>query len=330
MKEKQHAPARSLLILAFFAIYIIWGTTYVAVLFGLEGFPPFLMSGFRFTLAGVILLAWCIVKKKKLPAGRDLRIAGISGIVMLVGGSGLVTWSEQFIASGHAAIITATEPFLFLLLDRKKWAFYFSQPNILAGLVLGFAGIILFFSFAQQPAEQTTPAHLHFIAFLVLIIAAVLWVVGSLYSKQKKDPDVANTATTALQLIAAGIFSFILALVFRETAGFSLQQVSLRAWGGLLYLTFLGSIMAYLAFTWLLTVRPAAQVSTHTYVNPVVAVFVGWWIADEPVGLLQVIGLLVIIAGVVLTNKPVRVNKMQLTGLEVLNDGADQALMADK
>src|SRR5689334_20092189 len=99
------------LFLAFMAIYIVWGTTYLAILFGLEGFPPFLLSALRFTIAGIILLVYCVAKKKTLPTGYDLKIAAISGIIMLVGGTGLVTWAEQYIASGSAAIIVATEPF---------------------------------------------------------------------------------------------------------------------------------------------------------------------------------------------------------------------------
>src|SRR4051812_35261026 len=113
MQMKKDNPV--LVLLAFLAIYIVWGTTYLAIAFGLDGFPAFLLSAFRFSIAGILLLAWCLLKRLKLPTGHDRGIAALSGIVMLVGGSGLVPWSEQFVPSGQAAIVTATEPFLFLL-----------------------------------------------------------------------------------------------------------------------------------------------------------------------------------------------------------------------
>ncbi|MEO5893119.1 MAG: EamA family transporter [Ferruginibacter sp.] len=300
MDKKQHPV---LILLAFLAIYIIWGTTYVAILFGLEGFPPFLLSGMRFSIAGILLLGWCLLKKQKFPTHKDLKITIISGIVMLVGGSGLVAWAEQYIASGHAAIITATEPFMFLLLDKKRRSFYFSQKGIIAGLILGFIGIIIFFAFARNADQKEITIHLKVAGMLVLFTSALLWVIGSLYSKRKREVPVSNTITTAIQLIAAGIFSLLLSFSTGEGNSFSFNEVSLKAWGGLFYLTLLGSVVAYLAFTWLLTVRPAAQVSTHTYVNPVIAILTGWWIANEHIVLIQVLALGIILAGVLLTNK---------------------------
>jgi drug/metabolite transporter (DMT)-like permease len=294
-----------IIFLAFLAIYLIWGTTYLAILFGLEGFPPFLLSALRFAVAGVILMVWCIIKKKKFPAGYDLKIAIISGIIMLVGGSGLVTWAEQYIASGYAAIIVATEPFLFLLLDKKRWPFYFSQGSIITGLILGFGGIVLFVVFAEKQPEQEVLFQLKLTGIIVLFISALLWVMGSLISKRRKDETVSNTATTSVQLIAAGLFSLLLSLTTNEITSFSFNNVSVKAWTGLLYLIIMGSVTAYLAFTWLLTIRPPSLVSTHTYVNPVVAVIMGWWIADETITMLQVLAMIVIIIGVVLTNKKV-------------------------
>ena len=293
------------LFLAFAAIYLIWGTTYLAILFGLEGFPPFILSALRFSVSGVILLGWCIYKRKKLPVGYDLTIALVSGIIMLVGGTGLVTWAEQYITSGSAAIITATEPFLFLLLDKKRWPFYFSQKSIITGLILGFLGIVLFFLFAGNQQQSNVPGHLQLTGNIVLFASAILWVIGSLISKKKKDETVSNTVTTSVQLIAAGLFSLILSFIAGEHASFSVADVSVKAWSGLLYLTIFGSVIAYLAFTWLLTVKPPSIVSTHTYVNPVVAVIMGGWLANESITILQVIAMAVILLGVLLTNKKI-------------------------
>src|SRR5215217_8351035 len=117
----------ALVVLAFGAIYIVWGTTYLAILFGLEGFPPFVLSAVRFAVAGLLLLGWCLLRGERLPERRQWKVPVVSGIVMLVGGSGLVAWAEQYVTSGQAAIVIATEPFLFLLLDKKQWSFYFSR-----------------------------------------------------------------------------------------------------------------------------------------------------------------------------------------------------------
>jgi drug/metabolite transporter (DMT)-like permease len=301
MPNRKQNPV--LIFLAFLAIYIIWGTTYLAILFGLEGFPPFLLSTIRFTVAGVLLLGWCLFKKQRLPSGKTLKVAIISGVIMLVGGSGLVTWAEQYVTSGQAAIVIATEPFLFILLDKKRWPLYFSQKSIIPGLLLGFSGVALFFLFAKSSHELQVSTSLKLTGYGVLFISGVLWVSGSLYSKTKRDETISNTVITSVQLIAAGVFSGLLSGLTGEVTSFSFVDVNTRAWGGLGYLIFMGSIVAYLAFTWLLTVRPPAQVSTHTYVNPVVAILMGWWIANEPLASMQLVGLGIILLGVLLTNK---------------------------
>jgi drug/metabolite transporter (DMT)-like permease len=301
---KSNHPPQWLVLLAFLAIYIIWGTTYLAIAFGLQGFPPFVLTAFRGVIAGGILLAWCIARGEKLPGRATVIHSGISGILMLVGGTGLVTWAEQYINSGYAAIIMATEPFFFVLLDRKQWGNYFSNKWVLLGLIIGFAGIVLFFHYTGSSAQQSADGSMLLIGNLVLLIGAILWVVGSLYARNKIDHSHSNTLTTGLQLSAAGLFSALLAVFTGEWGRFSLQQVPAIAWGGLLYLITMGSLVAYMAFTWLITIRPPALVSTHTYVNPVVAVLIGWAFANEHISLLQVMALLVILLGVLFTNVP--------------------------
>lgn len=293
----------ALVVLAFLAIYIVWGTTYVAILFGLEGFPPFLLSAFRFGIAGLLMLGWCVLRSERLPALRECKVPIIGGIIMLVGGSGLVTWAEQYVTSGQAAIVIATEPFLFLLLDKKRWAFYFTGKRIIAGLLLGFSGIVLFFLFAAAPAGRVVAAPWKLIGYAVLFISALLWVGGSLYTKSRAPERLSNTSTTAVQLLAAGLFSALVGAGTGEWKLFSLTAVSAKAWGGLLYLIVMGSLVAYLAFTWLLSIRPPALVSTHTYVNPVVAVIIGWFVAHEPITPVQIGALFLILAGVMLVNK---------------------------
>ena len=295
--------------LAFAAIYIIWGTTYLAILFGLEGFPPFLLSAFRFAIAGLILLIWCLIRGERLPALRDYKVPVISGIVMLVGGTGLVAWSEQYVTSGQAAIMIAGEPFLFLLLDKKRWPFYFSGKRVLLGLLIGFSGIVCFFLFAAHQAGKEVAPFWKAIGYAVLFFSGVLWAGGSLYSKNRTPSHLSNTLTTAVQLTAAGLFSALLSGAMGEWTHFSFAAVSVNAWLGLLYLMVFGSVIAYLAFTWLLSIRPPAIVSTHTYINPIVAVVVGWLMAHEPITHLQVGALFLILLGVMLVNKKSEISK---------------------
>ncbi len=222
---------------------------------------------------------------------------------MLVGGSGLVTWAEQYISSSSAAILIATEPFWFVLLDRKCWSTYFSQKLIVAGLLIGFIGVILFF---VQPGQASTTAgkSAPILAYLVIQLSAVLWVVGSLISKRHATSKDSTIMTTGQQLLAAGLVSLGVSFFTNEWPGFHLAEVSAKAWGGLLFLIVMGSLVAYLSFVWLISVRPPALVSTHTYINPVVAVLLGSLFAAEKFTLIQGVALLIILTGVLLTNIP--------------------------
>lgn len=287
--------------MAFIAIYIVWGTTYLAIAYTLQGFPPFVLSAFRFSIAGVLLFLYCKFKGYKVPPLGTIMPSAISGTVALVGGSGLVTWAEQYIGSGHAATVIACEPFLYILFERKMWRFYFSQKLIIIGLIIGFAGLVLF---SSSGTSHSNVNGMELIGNLVLLLSAVLWVGGSLYGKRVNTEAYSNTMVTSIQLMAAGIFSAFLAFPTGEWSRFSFDTISLQAWGGLAYMVTMGSMVAFLAFTWLLTIRPPALVGTHTYVNPVVAVFAGWLFIGETFSLMQIIGLVIILIGVLLTKIP--------------------------
>lgn len=284
--------------LAFFAIYVIWGTTYIAITFGLESFPPFLFCAFRYFTAGILLFLIAKAQRNQIPPAKIIVTASIGGTIALVGGSGLVTWAEQYIGSGHAATVIATEPFMFILFDRKLWRFYFSQKTIIAGLLLGFVGLVLF-SYAAVPKAGTE--NMQLIGNLVLILSAALWVAGSLFSKRADTAGYSNVMLAGIQLMAAGIASAIFSGLAGEYSRFSLVNVTFEAWSSLVYMITMGSMVAFLAFTWLMTIRPPALVSTHTYVNPVVAVLVGWMIAGETFNAMQIVGLVIILLAVLLT-----------------------------
>lgn len=172
-------PGSWLVLLAFAAIYLIWGSTYLAALIGLEGFPPFMLTGLRFSLAGLLLLSWCRYRGEPLPAVRSVARNSLGGVLMLAGGTGSVIWAEQHISSGLAAILIAVEPFLFIALDRKSWREYFSTKAIPAGLGIGLVGFLLLFLW---PGERGTaaPGPEHVTGTAVVLLGGLSWVVASL------------------------------------------------------------------------------------------------------------------------------------------------------
>jgi len=288
-------------LLAFASIYIIWGSTFLAISFGLEGFPPFILSGFRFLTAGLILFIWRKAKSEKTCTISNWKKNAVTGILILTGGTGLVAWGEQYVSSTEAAIAIATGPFWFIALDKKNWSYYFSNKAIVSGLLIGFAGLIIFLRGSVSQSEQYTEEGLKILAFIVLAISSVAWVFGSLYSKN--NPGKQSTfMNISQQLIVAGIASFIIGIFRSEFTDFSLTAVPLASWLGLLFLIFFGSIAAYISYIWLLSTQDPVLVSTHTYINPIVAVFAGWIIADEFISGTQFLGLGVILSGVLLTN----------------------------
>jgi drug/metabolite transporter (DMT)-like permease len=291
-----------LVLLAFLAIYIVWGTTYLAIVYGLRGFPPFLLSALRYLIAGTLLAGWCKIRGQRMPSIAVIKVCVISGLLMLIGGSGLVTWSEQYVGSGQVAIIIASEPFWFLLMDKKRWREYFTNWFIIAGLLIGFTGIVLFFGFSNS--QPDIAVNLQWLGYTVVIISALFWVGGSLYAESRLDGSVSNILTACIQLIAAGLGSLLISGLTGELRTFSFRAVPLAAWEGLFYLVIMGSLVAYMAFTWLITVRPPALVSTHTYVNPLVAVLMGWVFVNERFTQMQLLAMFIILAGVLLTNFP--------------------------
>lgn len=299
--NSKQAPAW-LVLLAFLAIYIVWGTTYLAIVYGLKGFPPFLLSAIRYLIAGTLLAGWCRIRGQKMPSKAVIKVCVISGLLMLIGGTGFVTWAEQYVGSGEAAIIIASEPFCFLLLDKERWHQYFTNRYIIAGLVIGFIGVVLFFKFGSS--QPGIASNLQWLGYAVIILSSLLWVAGSLYAESKLEHGTSNILTSCIQLLAGGIGSGLISGLTGELQTFSFKAVPLIAWGGLFYLVFMGSLVAYMAFTWLITVRPPALVSTHTYVNPLVAVLMGWVFLNEQLSQMQVLAMFIILAGVLLTNFP--------------------------
>ena len=292
-------PSKSLVIAAFAAVYIIWGSTYIGIVLAIKTIPPFLMAGIRFFSSGIILYIWCLAKGEKMPDIKSTLNNVLSGTLMLFFGTTSLIWVEQYLPSGLCAIIVAAVPLWFVILDKRNHKKNFSDKFILTGLVIGFIGILILFS--GKSAVDLQHNSYQFIAFIVLICSGILWAAGSLFSKYAASAG-STFMKGAIQMLAAGIGGFIAALVAGEQHHFHIQQVSAQSWKALLYLVFMGSIVGYIAYIWLLSVRPASLVGTYAYVNPGVAVFLGWMIAGEVISTMQITGLVIILSGVLLVN----------------------------
>jgi drug/metabolite transporter (DMT)-like permease len=216
-------------------------------------------------------------------------------------GTGAVVWVEQYITSGLAATIVASMPFWFVLLDYKQWGFNFSNGLIISGVLVGFAGVIYLFGIGNLDFSQGISNQLY--AMLVLLGGCIAWAGGSLYLKYQ-TVAMSTTMGAGIQMFAAGVFSILVSWQQGELSGFAWAAVSAESWLGLLYLISFGSLIGYLSYVWLLSQRSAVQVGTYAYVNPVVAILLGWSFASEPFAWQQVAALGVILCGVLLINLP--------------------------
>lgn len=280
--------------LAFLAIYLIWGSTYLAIRFAIETLSPFLMAGTRFLIAGAVLYAWMRLRGVPRPQGFQWRNTVVVGGLMLLGGNGGVVWAEQLVPSGLAAVLIATSPLWMVLLG---WLWHNARPSrrVVIGLALGFSGVVLLVGpGALNGQGQVAP-----VGAAVLILAALSWATGSLFAQQARLPAVSLLAT-AMEMLAGGALLFLAGLVTGEWARVDLSAVSVRSLLALAYLILFGSLAGFSAYTWLLRVTTIARASTYAYVNPVVAVFLGWALAGETLTLQTLLATAVIVTGVVL------------------------------
>lgn len=283
------------IVLAFAAIYIIWGTTYLAIRLAIETIPPFFMAGTRFLLAGIITFVFLRSRGVPLPNLRQWRSAAIIGTLMLVGGNGLVTWSEQEVPSSIAALVVATVPLWMVLFD---WLiFQVSTPNkkIAIGLILGFVGIGLLIG----PGKILEINHINLSSIVILMLAPILWSLGSLYSRQANLPN-SLFLTIAMEMLAGGVLLILAGFITGEKTQLNLSKISTLSLVSMLYLTIVGSIVALTAYVWLLKNVQAAKVATYTYVNPIIALVLGWLVLSEPITLQILISVVVIIFAVIL------------------------------
>jgi drug/metabolite transporter (DMT)-like permease len=298
-KKRNKAPA-AMMIIAFATVYIVWGSTYFFIQKAIQDIPALLMGSLRFITAGLLLFIWCIIKGERVWIWQNIKHAALSGVLMLFIGNGAVIWAEKSLPSSLVAVLVSAAPLWFVLLDKPKWKENFKSSKTVTGLIIGFIGVILLFSESAVTAISSTANLLQLIGLAILIIGSISWSAGSLYAKYKSTGS--TSVNTAWQMLAAGIAFLPGSLLDHENIGFHWQNVSTSSWLSLLYLIFFGSLAAYSAYVWLLQVRPATQVSTYAYVNPVVAVLLGVFIAGEKMTLLQMGGLAIVLISVLLIN----------------------------
>jgi drug/metabolite transporter (DMT)-like permease len=295
------ATSPFMVVLAFATVYIVWGSTYFFIQKAVHGFPPFLLGAIRFLIAGILLLGWAILRSEQILVRENMKHAAVAGILMLFVGTGAVIWVEQYMPSAMVAILVSSSPIWFVLLDKPKWIENFRSKGIITGLIIGFAGVVLLFGEKINGAFSSGSATLQLGGMGIIVIGTMAWAGGSLYSKYKSSSGSA-TVNTAWQMLFAGLAFIPGSLLRGELNGLQWQNIPMDAWLSLLYLIFFGSIAGFSAYIWLLQVRPATQVSTYAYVNPVVALLLGVFLANENISMLQVVGLVIILGSVMIIN----------------------------
>lgn len=282
------------LILAFAAVYIIWGSTYLGIRLAVATMPPFLMAAARFLVAGAILYVWGLLRGARAPVAVEWRTAAVIGLVLLLGGNGLVVWAEQRVTSSLAALIVAAEPLWVVLIDWARPGGKRPSLGVSVGLVIGFAGVVLLINPAHAVHGTAVTAG----GALVLTLACIFWASGSIYSRHAPAPPSPLMATGSNMLAGSACF-LVAALATGEFSRLDVAAITARSWIALAYLTVFGAVIGFTAYLWLLKNTTLARASTYAFVNPVIAVFLGWLIAGEPLSPRTLVAAAIIIGGVV-------------------------------
>jgi drug/metabolite transporter (DMT)-like permease len=274
-------PDRGAIWLGLGILYAVWGSTYLAIAVAVETMPPFLMAASRFGLAGFVLLGWVAIRRRSefhLPGGRELRDTGIVGALLLGGGMGMVAWGEQTIPSGIAALLIALMPVWVAVLGRLVLGE--RLPRLAGiGIVVGFVGVAVL---AGPTALGTTDA-LDAAGLAAILVSPIAWSAGSLYATHRAVLPRHPLMATGAQMLAGSAVLFVMAGLTGEPGRFDATAVSTESFAAFLYLTVIGSVLAFTTYGWMLRVAPLPLVATYAYVNPVVAVILGALILSEPI-----------------------------------------------
>ena len=285
--------------IAMACVYLFWGGTYLGMKFALESMPPFLLAGMRFLIAGSVLYAAARLTGAPRPRWREWAGPASVGAFLLLGGNGGICWAEQYIPSGVAALMAATMPLCTTLISWLVWRG--KRPNglVVLGLLVGFGGVALM---TWQSGQLGGNGRIGGIGLAVCALAVLSWSFGSTWSPHAKQPG-SPILATAMQQLSGGALLLLVAAISGDFARFDAASLTWRAGMSFAYLVVFGSLVAYSAYVWLLRNADLVFVSTYTYVNPLVAVFLGWLLAGEPMRPGFLVSVAVILAGVLLVNR---------------------------
>lgn len=296
MKQKPGVNSGYMIGVALLSVYLFWGGTYVGMKVAIETMPPFLMAGIRFFTAGAVLYVISRFSGAKRPAGREWRSSAIVGALLLLGGNGLVAWSEQRVSSSIASLIIAAVPVWMMLFGWFGRSGKRPNPGVIAGIVLGLLGIaVLVF----QPGQGDTGTATDLTGIITLLVASLSWAAGSMYSRSARMPD-SPLMSTAAQMLTGGVLLIAFSYVTGDWSKLEVSSISLRSYAAFGYLVAFGSIIGYTAYIWLLKNADASLASTYAFVNPIVAVILGWAMVGEQLTVNTLAAAVIIIAAVVL------------------------------
>jgi drug/metabolite transporter (DMT)-like permease len=285
--------SRPRVIAAFAAVYIVWGSTYLAIRYAVGTIPPLFMAGSRFLISGTLL---CLFSRMRgAPAGtrREWRDAGISGVLMLCCGNGAVAWAEQRVPSGLAALIVAVVPLWMVLLEWLRPSGRRPFAGTVAGVVIGLGGLVVLVG----PGSLRGGGGADLTGSLVLIAGSFCWAAGSLFSRYGARPG-SSAMATGMQMLGGGAVLLLSGIAFGEPHRLHVADISRASWLGWAYLVTFGSLVGFTAYIYLLKAVSPAKASTYAYVNPIVAVLLGWAIAGEAVTSRTAVAAAIILAGV--------------------------------
>jgi drug/metabolite transporter (DMT)-like permease len=298
--ETMTRPPTWKVLFAFAIIYFVWGSTFLAIRVGVREVPPFLLAAMRFLIAGVVLYGWARSRGVPAPTAREWRGATILAVLIFVMDYGVIFWAERRVPSGIAAVMLATIPVFMALSEILIAKTQRLTGRLAIALLLGIGGVAILVnrsaSFGDAPIDG--------LGACALLFAAVSWSIASALSRKLPSPTV-KAMSSAAQMFAGGVLLTIVAALLGELRGFHPEAVSAKAWFALAYLIVAGSIMGFTAYVWLIHHESPTKVGTYAYVNPVVAVLVGYFLGGEAIGPRTVAGtLLVLVSVVVITTAP--------------------------
>jgi drug/metabolite transporter (DMT)-like permease len=285
---------KTILFAAFFAIYFIWGTTYLAIRYAIESIPPFMMMGIRSVFAGLVLYIWGLSRGDTNATRKELPSLVIIGFLFFLVGHGILAWAEKTVPSGVAALLIAVEPIILTLFEPLFTREGRVTGRVLLGMLFGFSGIAVL-----VVPQGLDLKNANLLGSLGILLCTCSWAGGAIYSRVTQLPK-SPFIRGGLQLLSGGIMLIVASYLLGEWHSFAFSGVTLRSWMGVSYLIVFGSIIAFSAYTWLLTVTSATRISTHTFINPVIALLVGWAIGGETLTYGMLVATLLIIVAIYL------------------------------